>query len=142
MLNSFVPNIVWLPIQISKLTDRDGSFAQKLLQAISYEIYREISLPRELQSIWEILAHPSDPPKISIDLKRLNYFDVPENWLTKRISGLISEIDVILSLEKTDPINMQKVKSSRYLPTLTRIPQEQRHELNEWLSDFKAWLLL
>ncbi len=25
MLNSFVPNIVWLPLQISKLTDREGS---------------------------------------------------------------------------------------------------------------------
>lgn len=39
-LNSFVPNLVWLPVQISKLTDREGSFAQSLLQAISYDLWR------------------------------------------------------------------------------------------------------
>jgi hypothetical protein len=37
--NSFIPNLVWLPKQISKLTDREGSYAQNLLKTMSYKIY-------------------------------------------------------------------------------------------------------
>jgi hypothetical protein len=121
MLNSFVPNLVWLPVQISKLTDREGSFAQRLLQAFSHKIYGQISLPDELGSIWEALAQPSDPQDIDIDLRRLNHFHVPVNWITKRIDGLIAEIDAILSVDKTDCVNTRKVKSSRYLLTLRNV---------------------
>jgi hypothetical protein len=41
-LNSFIPNLTWLPRQISKFTDREGSFAQKYLQALSYAIYHDV----------------------------------------------------------------------------------------------------
>jgi len=140
MFNSFVPNLVWLPVQVSKLTDREGSLAQRFLQAISYKIYREISLPKELSSIWDALAKPEDPPNINVDLRQVNYFDVPNEWLTKRISGLLSEIDVILSIDGTDIDKKAKVKSSRYLPSLERIPPRQRRELNQWLSMYKTWI--
>jgi hypothetical protein len=40
--NSFIPNLVWLPKQVAKLTDREGSFAQTYLQALSVKIYRYI----------------------------------------------------------------------------------------------------
>ena len=109
MLNSFVPNLVWLPVQVSKLTDREGSFAQKLLQAISYEIYKDISLPEELRCVWETLAPPEDRTKVKIDSKQLNFFSVSDNWLTKRIDSLISEIDIILSVSKTDYIKTGNV---------------------------------
>lgn len=140
MLNSFVPNMVWLPVQISKLTDREGSFAQRLLQAISYEIYGGISLPKELSCIWEALARPKDPLGIRIDLRQINYFDVPDEWLAKRIGGLISEIDDIISIDTIEVGKNRKVKSSRYLPTLKQIPLERRQGLNEWLSMYKTWL--
>ena len=34
---SFVPNLVWLPAQVAGLTDREGSFAQQFLQALSHQ---------------------------------------------------------------------------------------------------------
>jgi hypothetical protein len=129
-----------LPVQISKLTDREGSYAQRLLQAISYEIYREVSLPKELQCIWEVLVYPKQFPKINVDLKYINYFDVSDDWLIKRSNSLISEIDTIISIDKTDYAKKEKVKSSRYLPTLRQIPPEQRQEMNEWLSKYRTWL--
>jgi hypothetical protein len=140
MLNSFVPNLVWLPVQVSKLTDREGSFAQKLLQAVSHKIYGEISLPKEMCPIWGALPHPSDPQKIDIDLTQLNFFDVPEDWMNKRINGLISEMDAILSVDQIDLTNVPKVKASRYLPTLRKVPREQRQELIEALTNYKSWL--
>ena len=140
MLNSFVPNLVWLPVQISKLTDREGSFAQRLLQAISCEIYRHIGLPKELRCIWESLVIPEGLPKIDVDLKRINYFDMPDGWLIKRIDGLISEINTVLAINKTEPVEEGKVKSSRYLPTLKQIPTQQTKEMNEWLSKYRDLL--
>lgn len=137
MLNSFVPNLVWLPVQISKLTDREGSFAQRLLQAVSCEIYKNVSLPQELQSIWEALVYPKQLPKISVNLRQINYFDVPDDWLIKRTNNLITEIDAIISIDKSGYAKVGKIKSSRYLPTLKQIPQKQRQEMNEWLSKYK-----
>ena len=140
LCNSFVPNLVWLPVQISKLTDREGSFAQRFLQALSHKIYRQNNLPKELSSVWKILPYPQDPVNISVDLSQINYFDVTEEWLTKRIKGLLLEIDQILSVGTTDVMNGTKVKSSRYLPTLRQLSLEQRQESIEWLSQCKAWL--
>jgi hypothetical protein len=140
MLNSFVPDIVWLPVQISKLTDREGSFAQRFLQAMSYEIYKDVSLPRELQGIWQVLVYPKEFPKISINLKQINYFNVPDYWLNKRIKSLVSEIDTIISIGKIDYAKKEKIKSSRYLTTLRQIPQRQKQDMNEWLSKYKMWL--
>jgi hypothetical protein len=131
---------VWLPVQISKLTDREGSYAQRFLQAISYQLYKNINLPKKLQNIWDVLLYPQQVPKINISLEKMNYFDVPENWLTKRIKGLISEIDTIISIDKNDFSEKGKIKSSRYLPTLKHIPLQERREIIEWLSNYKIWL--
>lgn len=40
LLNSFVPNVVWLPSQIAKLTDIEGSLVQRTLQEMSWALYR------------------------------------------------------------------------------------------------------
>jgi hypothetical protein len=142
MLNSFVPNLVWLPVQISKLTDREGSFAQKLLQAISCMIYREIAMPDSISILWETLICPRELQGFSVDLTKINYFAVPSNWLKKRVNTLVSEIATILSTDKIGDSGLQKVKSRRYLPSLRQIPQEKRLILNEWLSEYKKSLAL
>ncbi len=41
LLNSFVPNVVWLPSQVAKLTDLEGGVVQRTLAAMSYRIYRD-----------------------------------------------------------------------------------------------------
>jgi hypothetical protein len=140
MLNSFVPNLVWLPVQISKLTDREGSYAQKILQSISHNIYRAISMPKEISQIWEALPYPEDFEYFNVDLTKLNYFIVSDLWLGKRINGLVSEIDEILSVDKFDNSKRFKVKSKRYLPTLKQINTGRRKEINEWLSRYQLWL--
>jgi hypothetical protein len=141
MLNSFVPNLVWLPVQISKLTDREGSYAQRFLQAISCQIYKNIDLPKELDKIWEVLPCPQQVPTIRINLDKINYFDVSNDWLTKRVEGLILEIDTILSVNgKNENSKLEKIKASRYLPALGQTPLQQREELNEWLSKYRSFL--
>ncbi len=141
LLNSFVPNIVWLPVQLSKLTDREGSYAQRLLQAISYQVYKGVSLPKELMKIWDFLSCPQQVQNISVTLDKMSYFDVSNDWLTKRTQGLILEIDTILSLdEKNNLTGIKKIKSSRYLPALRQVPIMQRSELYHWLTTYKGYL--
>jgi len=41
-LNSFIPNLVWLPRQIAKLSDRDGSVLQRGLKILSQSLYKNI----------------------------------------------------------------------------------------------------
>ena len=76
-LNSFVPNLVWLPGQIAKLTDREGSVVQETLQAMSWAIYRTAHVDSHLRDIveeaWNLLPRPSR--EISdIDSADLNWF--------------------------------------------------------------------
>ena len=42
LLNTFVPNLVWLPSQIAKLSDIEGGIVQQTLQAISRGIYSNV----------------------------------------------------------------------------------------------------
>ncbi len=140
MLNSFVPNLVWLPVQISKLSDREGSYAQKILQSLSYAIYKKINMPNDISCVWGSMPFPEDFEVFDVDLTKINYFIVPDSWLKKRISGLIAEIDNIVTIDKIDTITRSKVKSRRYLPSLKQIPIEQRREMNEWLLTYQHWL--
>ena len=132
--NSFVPNIVWLPRQIAKLTDREGSDAQRMLQAISYTIYSNIPMPETVLKLWEYLPFPQEYNELDIQLKDLNFFQVEDRWLNQRIKGLKSEIERILSIEETYDPKIKKIKCGRYVPSLVKIPKENRKPMYEWLS--------
>jgi hypothetical protein len=138
--NSFIPNLVWLPRQIAKLTDREGSDAQRILQSISYSIYSNISMPETILKLWEYLPPPKEYSKFDIHLNELNFFMVEDRWLNQRIKGLKSEIDRILSIEETCDPKIKKIKSSRYAPSLVLIPKEKRKSMYEWLSYYKDFL--
>ena len=99
-LNSFVPNITWLPVQLSKLTDRQDSFAQRFLQAVSYKIYNGIEMPELILRIWEHLPFPSEFEHLDIDISKITFFKVPDDWLNRHIDNLILEIDHITSATK------------------------------------------
>lgn len=137
ILNSFVPNLVWLPVQLSKLTDREGSFAQRLLQAASHRIYRDIDTPEEISEIWNYLNFPEEMRNISIDVSKLNYFVPTDVWMKKRVSNLISEIDNILSINRVGLDRLHRVKARRYVPTLLKIPSDRRRGLAQWLAKYR-----
>src|ERR1019366_8734253 len=63
LLNSFVPNLVWLPGQVAKLSDRQGGIVQKTLEALSYKVYRQAPVHPNLAEIveeaWEMIPQPT-----------------------------------------------------------------------------------
>ncbi len=139
--NSFVPNIVWLPRQISKLTNRDNSVAQKVIQAISFQLYEHIYMPQEINRLWASLPMPVEYEEMEIDVKRLTFFKYTDSWMKKRKNKLKKEIDSILSYGESYDPSIRKVKCSRYLPTLARVPIENRSELIEYLIRYRELFL-
>ena len=131
--NSFIPNLVWLPKQISKLTDRENSYAQKLLQTLSHKIYRDVNNDDYTNKIWSYLPNPEID--IKIDKSKLNFFEISDSWLESRLKKLKKEIDNILNTIENKPLTIKKVKCSVYLPTL------KENLLDSEKEGFKNWLI-
>jgi len=137
--NSFIPNLVWLPKQISKLTDREGSYAQNILKTLSYKIYfNETSLSALRKDVWSYLDNPNLEIPSFVDSTRLNYFRTPQDWIDKKKRDLNTEIESIFSSLNTNTPDIKKVKCSSYLPTLIdRIDSNKKNNFIDWLKEYK-----
>jgi hypothetical protein len=114
---SFLPNLVWLPTQLAKLTDREGGFAQTLLQAISLAIYRDIPLAPKLGAvvapIWDMLPVRAEAGQIVVPVDRVNFFDFDTAWVERRrrtLSVVWKALAAVASGAPTD----SRVVSGRY----------------------------
>jgi len=92
-LNSFVPNLVWLPNQVAKLTDREGSFAQSYLQALSWKIYRDMriegSRAKYVAEAWSFLRRPEVIPEDGLPASdKLSFFEHSPRFVENRIKKL------------------------------------------------------
>lgn len=138
--NSFIPNLVWLPKQLSKLTDRNGSYAQKFIQHVSYLLYRKCStsLPKQtLDSIWGELEDPGITPVCKFKLSDLNYFEDNPKWLTNRRNQLNKVIDSILGvLSKGVKPNIKPRAYCSTLPkAVSKMSSADKKALTDWLID-------
>lgn len=137
--NSFIPNLVWLPAQLSKLTDREGSYAQRFIQHISGLLYRGIDLrnPR-LNGIWNELKDPGITPVSKVNLDGLNYFDGNQDWLVRRKTNLLNELQSILNiLNGVAPI-VKTINVGTYVPSLIEraktLPSTDKLYLENWIK--------
>lgn len=134
MLNSFVPNLVWLPKQVAKLTDREGSFAQLYLQSLSLKIYRNQDVSKELnnyvEEAWKMLKRPEIPEKNLPEIKELSFFQPTNRFFNNRKNNLLKVCQAFESLKNEEPIN-GRVITTRYkegLPALEKGIFESRFE--------------
>jgi hypothetical protein len=104
-LNSFVPNLVWLPRQIAKLSDREGSRIQLALKSTSWAIYRHRKVSAAVQphveAIWRLLPQPLAAQRT--DVEDLNYFVTHDSFLASRATGatqVIQLLDAVVSNAK------------------------------------------
>lgn len=90
-LNSFVPNLVWLPTQISKLSDIEDGVIQDMLKHATWEIYRYAPVnpkyKEHTEAIWRKLE--PDIGKFrsfkKFEPKNLLFFESNEKFVEKRI---------------------------------------------------------
>lgn len=117
-LNSFVPNLVWLPAQVARLTDREGSFVQLYLQALSRKIYRRVPLPPDMkvftESIWDLLEEPTGIPDSGLPaVEDLNYFEETPEFVKRRTASLRDLLEAVSDLANGKKVQ-KKLISTRY----------------------------
>ncbi len=89
ILNSFVPNLVWLPAQVAKLTDREGEVVQKTLQSMSFAIYRHAPVAPHLEDlVEEAWAMMPEPQPIDVSDSNINWFEMTGQFSQLGARGL------------------------------------------------------
>jgi hypothetical protein len=131
---SFVPNLVWLPSDVAKLTDREGSFAQQFVQALALKIYRSAPVPPALEqmvdSAWSLLPEPRSVPAHALpETAALNYFVPTPKFLERRQKTFNGVVSALRSGGST-----RKVVATRYAPGLASVDAAARHTLAERLE--------
>lgn len=137
--NSFIPNLVWLPRQISKLTDREGTYAQKFIQHISCKLYRNITIQEPLLAdIWKQLEDPGITPICKIDLEKLHYFDYNDKLIKRRKEKLVKELESIINILNGQEPVIKKINTGSYVRTLTsesqKMTAKNKINLESWIK--------
>jgi hypothetical protein len=135
---SFVPNLVWLPAQVAGLTDREGSFAQQYLQALSRHIYRHVAVNQahaELVDVaWTLLPDTVGIPDAALPtMENLNYFAANESFFKRRAQMISAVADALRSGRPA-----AKVVSRRYTDGIPHVPDQARISLATTLDRYAA----
>ena len=138
---SFIPNLAWLPAQVAKLTDHEGSYAQQVLQAISHRLYRPEAAhhPAGLAGIWEALPAP-ELEGLEIDLAQLSTFEVSPRSIRMRRAILLREIAAVEETLHSRTAGPVSPRSFRYLASLAKLEAAQTEGLREWLEYYRGFL--
>lgn len=139
--NSFVPNLVWLPSDVAKLSDREGTFTQLYLQALSVKIYRNLEVSSEMRpfvdKIWNMLKLPTGIPEQGLpEVKDLSFFQAKDAFIrTQRqsVADVVAAYRTVLSGQRLT----SKVITTRYGDGLPSVPREQ---LSKRLAELEAYL--
>ena len=137
---SFVPNLVWLPTQVSKLSDREGSFVQAYLQAISVKIYRALPLAEPLKPIveqaWNRIPIPTGIPEQGLpDVAGLNFFEPEASWFERRIKTIRQVADG-LALVIPGQAPEVEIFSTRYTAGLPSVDPAKIQVLRRALTEY------
>lgn len=132
-LNSFIPNLVWLPRQIAKLSDHEGGVIQSALKQLSLDIYRDVSvapgLKRRVDEIWDLLPPPRRPRVTGTH--ELNFFQPTDRFIRTR-RGAISQATALLEAALRGAARLPKGRlPSRYVAGLPGISAGKLSEVLE-----------
>lgn len=140
-LNTFIPNLVWLPKQISKMTDREGDFAQQYLQALSRHIYGNCSCKPGVQErvsrLWAMLPTPSGFEDEQFpSMEELNFFVPQMKLIEGRKKKLQQVINALHDAASGVPLS-KKIIATRYTQGL---PKVDPHVLLQLASSLQGYM--
>jgi hypothetical protein len=143
-LNSFVPNLVWLPSQISKLSDREGHIIQDLLKMASWKIYRGVKVDENcteaVEAIWNLLEKDLEQvvEKYRFNPEVAHYFlPKDEKFVLRRAETARKALEFISSCEKGTPTPSNNI-TARYVEGLPKVSQVTISKLKKQVSKFIA----
>lgn len=140
-LNSFIPNLVWLPQQLSKLSDREGGYVQTFLQKVSFQIYHHIitDCPDLTNSLWDKLPVGVISDKEKVDISNISFFKYEQKVLQGRKSKILTVIHALQERVSNSFIS-NKIVSDRYTEGLNRLQSSSLVELKNDLENYMKQL--
>lgn len=148
-LFTFVPNLVWLPSPIARLSDNEESLFSKMLKQFSINHFYNIQCDKkEMHQIasesWELLFNQSlhDVININFNQKNLLISDLDIQRLIRKTSSNITKIiEHVELLLRGKYVNLnERLIHSRYLPSLKEIIDKNPKSCNKmvaWLQRFR-----
>ena len=144
-VNSFVPNLVWLPSSVARLTDVKGDYAQLLVRAISKSLYGSVEVPLELlrftNEAWNRL--PTNETSFEDELpgpEELNYFKVTPRFLETRLIRINAALTLVRWVENgrpsDRPVIPKRVLPRRYIEGLESMDSLDVEELSDYLQRY------
>ncbi len=134
LANTFVPNLVWLPSQVSKLTDREGSVAQNYAKAISLKIYRGAVLSEQkkafINKVWNLLSAPETEVDIRVTDK-INFFKIEDQKIELMRKDVCDKVELLKAAEPK-----KKFYCSRYFNTYSTLSAETRAKFVKDMEDY------
>ena len=147
-LNSFVPNLCWLPSALSKLTDDEGSFAQHYLQVVARSTYGNVHFENEqmqefVSRLWDRLPQPMEMVGVEVpDLEHRGQFQMRDNDVSDRISDLRTVVFGLRDALNNEVPDRGVVHHRYTLRNLRRNVHPQRlTELHHDLSNYLTMLI-
>lgn len=139
--NTFVPNLVWLPKEVAKLSDREGTFTQLYLQALSAKIYRHADVEPAMRPIadriWGMLDLPEGIPEQGLpQAEELSFFQADEAYIRTKRQSVADVVVALRNVLSGQPLTA-KVVTSRYGDGL---PSVSREELTKRANELAGYL--
>jgi len=138
--NTFIPNLVWLPAEVAKLSDREGTFTQLYLQALSAKIYRHLDVMPAMRPVadrvWGMLEVPGGIPEQGLPpIEELSFFQVDEAFIESRRRSVIDVVTALRAVLSGQPL-AAKVITSRFGDGLRSV---SRKELTDRVAELAEY---
>lgn len=144
--NSFWPNLVWLPADLARLTDRADSFAQTFIQATAWRIYRGVEMDQDLlpyvTEAWQTLP---DGDQLAADtaisshspqIEELNFFDVRHDYIARRVATIRRTAMALESTRLGTPLKDARVRPKRYREGICELCWDRVEALSRFLVQY------
>jgi hypothetical protein len=129
-LYTFVPNLVWLPRQIAKLSDVEGGPVQAALKSLSYSLYRHAPIAHNRREIaeqsWQYLPTPTSVS--AFEKERLSFFSHPDVTIRTR-TNRTNEVISALEAAERGQFDQSKAVSTRYSTGIALLEPGSRQNL-------------
>jgi hypothetical protein len=146
-LFTFIPNIVWLPKQVSKLTDREGSFVQTIIQEISIHIYKKCNFHDAMnpiiESCWQKLDSQQKriiPESALPSIESMSFVRLGDEYIKSRIEKIKIFSKTMSSYADFGELPKHKVLSSKYDPFINTIDKTAAKKLATWMEQYSTAL--
>lgn len=142
LTNSFVPNLVWLPHALGRLTDDERLVFADELRSIAWARYRHVEVDPAFREVvreaWSLLEPPLSREVGRDELTRVNEFKVPAKFYTTKVEMVRNLYRVVEMLQEGVDVGAVGLTPAVYLESLASADTDAIAALQQHLLPFSV----